>query len=193
MAQIRVVVADDEPIIRMDLRELLEEEGCLVVGEAGDGVTLVNLVRCLKPDLALVDVKMPEMDGLEASRVLAQETQCAVLLLTAYSQKDVVEKAADIGVHGYLVKPIKDSDVMPAIRVALARFSELCGLRERTQELSLRLEARKSLDRAKGIIMEKYGISEDEAHRRMLRASMDSRKPVRDIAEAVILSKLIDQ
>ncbi|HHV79510.1 MAG TPA: response regulator [Firmicutes bacterium] len=188
MTQLRVVVADDEPIIRMDLRELLEEEGCSVVGEAGDGVTLVSLARALKPDLALVDIKMPQMDGLEAARILVEEDICAVLLLTAYSQKELVNKAAEVGIHGYLVKPIKDSDIMPAISIAMARFQELRGLKKKTEELSAKLEVRKVLEKAKGILMKKYTISEEEAHRRILKASMDSRKSIKDIADAIILN-----
>lgn len=188
MPQYRVVVADDEPIIRMDLKELLEEEGCNVVGEAGDGITLVNLVRALKPDLALVDVKMPQMDGLEAAKIIVQEDICAVLLLTAYSQKELVSKAAEYGVHGYLVKPIKHSDLLPSMSVAMARFQELRVLRRRNEELATRLEVRKVMEKAKGILMKKFGITEDEAHRRILKASMDSRKSIKEVSDAIILS-----
>lgn len=188
MARLRVVIADDEPITRMDLRELLDGEGCEVVGEAGDGATLVSLVRALRPDVALVDVKMPGMDGLEAARILAAEGSCAILILTAYSQKEIVRKAASYGVHGYLVKPVRGENLLPSLHVAMARFSELSGLKNRTRELMRKIEQRKSLDRAKGIIMEKYRISENEAHRRLLKASMDSRRSLRDVADAIILN-----
>ncbi|MGE5484771.1 MAG: ANTAR domain-containing response regulator [Ignavibacteriales bacterium] len=187
MARLRVVVADDEPIIRMDLRGLLEDGECEVLGEAGEGITLINLVRSLTPDVAVVDAKMPGMDGLEAARVLVNEGICAVLILTAYSREEMVSRAADYGVHGYLVKPVRGESLIPSLRVAIARFTELSTLRNKTRELAAKIEVRKSLERAKGIIMEEYGISEAEAHRRILKASMNSRKSVREIADAIIL------
>ena len=151
---IRVVIAEDEAIIRMDLRETLEEEGYEVVGETGRGDTAVELVRDLLPDLAILDIKMPGMDGLAAARIINAEKLCGVLVLTAFSQREVVEEARDAGALAYLVKPFQKSDLVPAIEVAIGRFRELRAMTGEIDALGEQLEARKSIERAKGVLMD---------------------------------------
>jgi len=184
----RVMIADDESIIRMDLREMLTNLGYLVVGEAGDGRSAVNLARELKPDVAILDIKMPGMDGIEASRILTEEKIAPVVLLTAYSQRDLVERAKEAGVVGYITKPMRESDLTPAIEVAMARFSEFRALEKEVGDLKQALETRKLVDRAKGILMDAQGLSEAEAFRKIQKMSMNKRKPMKDVAEAIILA-----
>jgi len=184
----RILIADDEPLIRLDLREMLTTLGYHVVGEASDGATAVLLAREERPDLVLMDIKMPELDGLEAARILTAENVAPVLLLTAYSQKELVERAQQAGVVGYLVKPFRDSDIQPAIEVALARFEEFRALRSQMQSLEESLETRKIVDRAKGVLMDAQGLKEADAFRRIQKLSMDSRKSMRDVAEAILLA-----
>lgn len=188
MERTRVIIADDESIIRMDLREMLTNLGYLVVGEAGDGRSAVNLARELKPDVAILDIKMPDMDGIEAARILTGEKIAPVVLLTAYSQPDLVEGAKEAGVVGYITKPMRESDLTPAIEVAMARFSEFRALEKEVGDLKQALETRKLVDRAKGILMDTQGLTEAEAFRRIQKMSMNKRRPMKDVAEAVILA-----
>ncbi|MEA3406776.1 MAG: response regulator [Chloroflexota bacterium] len=188
MERVRVIIADDESIICMDLREMLNNLGYLVVGEAGDGRSAVNLARELRPDVVLMDIKMPDMDGIEAARILTEERIAPVVLLTAFSQKDLVERAKEAGVVGYLVKPIKEDDLSPAIEIALTRFSEFRELEKEVDDLQDQLETRKLVDRAKGILMDGQQLSEAEAFRRIQKMSMNTRKPMKEIAQAIILT-----
>ncbi len=193
MERTRVIIADDESIIRMDLREMLTNLGYLVVGEAGDGRSAVNQARELRPDVVIMDIKMPDMDGIEAAKILTQERIAPVVLLTAFSQRDLVERAKEAGVVGYLVKPFRESDLGPAIEVALARFSEFRALEKEVADLSETLETRKLVDRAKGILMDSQGLSESEAFRKIQKMSMNTRKPMKEIAEAIILAQEAQQ
>ncbi len=184
----RILVADDEPLIRLDLREMLTALGYHVVGEANDGATAMRLARETHPDLVIMDIQMPELDGLEAARILTAENVAPVLLLTAYSQKELVERAQQAGVVGYLVKPFRDSDIQPAVEVALSRFEEFRAVREQVRTLEESLETRKIVDRAKGVLMDTQGLKEADAFRRIQKLSMDSRKSMRDVAEAILLA-----
>ena len=189
-AATRVVVAEDEAIIRLDLKELLEEEGYQVVGETGRGDEAVDLVRKLRPDLAILDIKMPGMDGLSAARHIAGERLAAVLILTAFSQRDLVEQARDAGALAYLVKPFQKSDLIPAIEVALGRHSELLSLERELGDLAERLEARKLIDRAKGRLMDEHSLSEQQAWRFLQTNAMDRRLKVHEVAKLVIDDEL---
>jgi len=185
----RVIIADDESIIRMDLREMLTNLGYLVIGEVGDGRSAVNLARELRPDVVIMDIKMPDMDGIDAAKVLTEERVSPVLLLTAYSQQELIERAKDAGVVGYLVKPFRESDLSPAIEVAVARFAEFRSLEKEVGDLKLALETRKLVDRAKGILMDSQGMTESEAFRKIQKMSMNPRKPMKEVAEAIILAQ----
>ncbi len=187
---IRVVIAEDEAIIRLDLRETLEEEGYEVVGESGRGDHALELVRELRPDIAILDIKMPHMDGLEAARVITQERICGVLMLTAFSQREVVEDARDAGALAYLVKPYQKSDLIPAIEVAIGRFRELQHLSGEVDALGEQLEARKLIDRAKGILMDEVGLKESEAFTFIQRTAMSERTRMREVAERIIAGTL---
>jgi response regulator NasT len=193
VAQTRVVIADDESIIRMDLKEMLSGLGYQVVGEAGDGRQAINLSRELKPDLVIMDIKMPEMDGIQAARILTEEKIAPVLLLTAYSQQELVSGAREAGVVGYIVKPFRQDELMPAIEVALSRFREFRELEKEMGDLKETLEARKVIERAKGVLMDQYGLKEADAFRRIQKLSMDTRKSMREIAEAILLAREIDK
>ena len=186
MESLRILIADNESIIRMDLKELLEEAGHEVVGEAADGLKAVELTRKLKPDLVIMDIKMPEMDGIAAAKMITNEKLAPVLLLTAYSQKEIVEKAKDSGVLAYLVKPVKESNLFPAMEIALSRFKEYMEIEQELLDLRNSLETRKILDRAKGLLMDAYNLSEQEAFRRIQQYSMAKRKSIREVAEAII-------
>lgn len=189
MERTRVIIADDESVIRTDLREMLTNLGYLVVGEVGDGQSAVNLARELKPDVMIMDIKMPSLDGIEAAKVLTQEKVAPVLLLTAYSQRDLVDRAKEAGVVGYLVKPFREQEIVPAIDIALARFQEFRELEKEIGNLRETLETRKLVDRAKGILMDTQGLTEAEAFRKIQKMSMNTRKPMREIAEAIILAQ----
>ncbi len=188
MARTRIIIADDESIIRMDLREMLTSLGYLVVGEAGDGQSAVNLARELRPNLVIMDVKMPDMDGIQAASILTKEKIAPVLLLTAFGQRELIQKAMAAGVVGYLVKPFRESDLTPAIEVALARFGEFKSLEKEVDTLKEALETRKIVDRAKGILMLRDNLTEQEAFRRIQKMSMNTRRRMRDIADAIILT-----
>jgi response regulator NasT len=191
----RVIIADDESIIRMDLREMLSNLGYLVVGEVGDGRSAVNLARELKPDIVVMDIKFEgeEFDGIDAARELTEERVAPVLLLTAYSQRDLVARAREAGVVGYLVKPFREQDLVPAIEVALARFAEFQAVEKQVGDLQEALETRKFVDRAKGILMDTQGLSEADAFRRIQKMSMNTRKSMKDVAEAIILAHQAQQ
>lgn len=191
MTPLRIVIADDEPIIRMDLRRTLENMGHVVTGEAGDGKQAVEMTREFKPDVVILDIKMPVMDGIDAAKLISTEGIAPVLLLTAYSQKDLVERARDAGVFAYLVKPFKEADLMPAIEIAIARFDEYLEIEKEAAELEDKLETRKAVDRAKGILMDQYGLKEQDAFRRIQLQSMNTRKSMREIAEAIILANSV--
>jgi response regulator NasT len=184
----RVIVADDESLVRADLREALTELGYLVVGEVGDGQSAVNMARELDPDVVVMDIKMPGMDGIEAAQVLTEERIAPVVLLTAYSQKDLIERAKEAGVVGYLVKPFRETDLAPAIELALARFAEFRALQDEVGNLTEALETRKKVERAKGILMDTQGMNEAEAFRKIQKMSMNTRKPMKEVAEAIILA-----
>ena len=184
----RIVIADDEPLIRIDLRENLEGLGYEVVGEAADGKHAVELARKLRPDIVIMDIKMPEMTGIEALRVLTEENVAPVLLLTAYGEGDLVQQASDAGAVAYLVKPYRQSDLQPHIEVALARFNELRTLRSELEDVREALNVRKLVERAKGLLMETQGLKEAEAFRRIQKLSMDTRKSKKEVSEAILLA-----
>jgi AmiR/NasT family two-component response regulator len=186
----RVVLAEDEALIRLDLKEMLEEEGYEVVGETGDGETAVRLARDLRPDLVVMDIKMPGVDGLVAAERINEERLAPVLILTAFSQRDLVEGAAQAGAMGYLVKPFQKSDVVPAIELAVARHQERVALEEEVTGLEERLETRKLVDRAKGILMDRYGMKEADAFRFLQKAAMDGRLRLKDVAGRVVEGEL---
>lgn len=187
----RLLIADDEPLIRMNLRETLVDQGYLVVGETGDGQSAVNLTRQLRPDLVILDVKMPNLDGISAARLIGAEALAPVLLLTAYSSRELVDQAREAGVLGYLVKPVRDAELMPLIEVTLARWAEQQGRRRELTQLTDRLETRKLVDRAKGYLMDHQGLSESEAFRRIQQLAMNSRKTMREVAQAILLAQQI--
>ncbi len=188
MESLRIVIADDEPIIRLDLRKTLENMGHQVIGEAGDGVKAVDLAREMKPDITILDIKMPDMDGIDAAKIISTESIAPVLLLTAYSQKDLVERASDAGVFNYIVKPFKEADLMPAMKIAIDRYKEFVELENEVTDLENKLDTRKAVDRAKGILMDQYGLKEQEAFRRIQVQSMNTRKSMREIADAIIIA-----
>ena len=189
MDALRILIADDESIIRLDLKKTLENMGHKVVAEASDGRTALDLARSTEIDLAILDIKMPEMDGLDVAKVLADEKIAPVLLLTAYSQSDLIDRAKEAGVFGYLVKPFKEADLLPAIEVAISRYREMLALEKELDNVTDQLETRKIVDRAKGILMDKRGMREQEAFRWIQIQSMNTRKTMREIAEAVILTQ----
>ena len=184
-----VLVAEDEALIRLDLVELLTEEGYEVVGEAGDGEEAVKLARELEPDLVIMDVKMPKMDGITAAEIIAEERIAPIVMLTAFSQRDLVERARDAGAMAYVVKPFGASDVVPAIEIAMGRFQEITAIEEELANLEDRLESRKIIDQAKGILQQDLGLTEPEAFRWIQKTAMDMRKSMRDVAEGVISHK----
>lgn len=191
MSNIKVLIADDEPIIRLDLRQMLESLGYEVVGEAGNGKEAVELAREHKPDVCILDVKMPVMDGIEAVDIITEENIAPTILLTAYSDKELIDRAKAAGVFAYLVKPFKPSDLAPTIEVARARFEQNILLGKEVSSLTERLDARKAIDKAKGILMDSQGMSEAEAYRRIQIQSMNLRKSMRDVADAIVLAKSI--
>lgn len=186
--KLRILIADDEPIIRLDLKNMLESLGYIVSAEVGDGVKAVEAARNLNPDIVILDIKMPEMDGIDAARIISEEKIAPVLLLTAYSQIDLINRAKDAGVYSYLVKPFKESDLVPAIEIAMSRWEEYLTLEKEARDLEDKLETRKAVDRAKGILMDQYGLKEQEAFRRIQVQSMNTRKSMREIADAIIIA-----
>ena len=186
----RVVIAEDEAIIRLDLKETLEEEGYEVVAETGRGDEAVELVRLHQPDVAILDIKMPGLDGLSAARVIAGERWAAVLILTAFSQRDLIERARDAGALAYLVKPFQKADLFPAIEVALGRFNELKALHEQATSLEEQLETRKVVDRAKGQLMDRNGLTEAAAFNFIQKTAMQERATMKLVAQRVIDGEL---
>jgi two-component system, response regulator PdtaR len=182
----RVLIAEDEALIRLDLREMLQEEGYDVIGEAADGEQAVALAIDLNPDLVICDVKMPKMDGIAAAAQIADKRIAPVVILTAFSQRDLIERARDAGAMAYLVKPFQKRDLLPAIEMATSRFSEIRALEGEVTDLRERLEARKLIERAKGLLMSKHAMSEPEAFRWIQRAAMDNRTSMRSVAELVL-------
>jgi response regulator NasT len=186
----RVLIAEDEALIRLDLAEMLVEEGYDVVGEAGDGETAVRLAEELKPDLVILDIKMPIMDGLAAAEKIAGARIAPVVILTAFSQRDLVERARSAGAMAYLVKPFQKSDLVPAIEMALSRFAEITALEAEVAELNERLETRKAVERAKGALMSAYGMTEPQAFKWIQRTAMDHRMTMRAVAERIIAESI---
>ncbi len=184
----RIVIADDESIIRMGLREMLTSLGYTVVGEAGDGVSALNVARETRPDLVILDIQMPEMDGIATARTLTHEKIAPVLFLTAYSQPESIEGAKEAGVVGFLVKPFRESDLRPAIEIAMQRFREFRALEKENATLAEQLETRKAVDLAKGLLMDRQKLSENDAFKRIQKLAMNSRKTMREVADAIILA-----
>jgi two-component system, response regulator PdtaR len=183
---VRILVAEDETIIRLDLKAILERAGHEVCGEARDGVEAVEIARRELPDLAILDVKMPRADGIEAARIILEERPIPIVMVTAYGQEEIVSRAVEAGVFGYLVKPFREQDLLPAIHTARARHEELVELREEADSLADALAARKAIERAKGLLMEREGLTEQEAFARLRKASQISGKPLKVIAEALL-------
>jgi len=182
----RVVIAEDEALIRMDLAEMLGEEGYAVVGQAADGEQAIQLAEDLRPDLVILDVKMPRLDGITAAERIAEKRIAPVVILTAFSQRDLVERARDAGAMAYLVKPFTRNDLVPAIEMAVSRFAEIAALEGEVADLSERLETRKAVDRAKGILQKDLGLSEPDAFRWIQKTAMDLRLSMSQVAEGVI-------
>lgn len=186
LQKLNILLADDEALIRLDLREMLSDAGHKIVGEAADGQQAVKLARELRPDFIIMDVKMPIMDGLEAAAIIGEENIAPVLLLTAYSQKDIVEKATKAGVIAYLVKPVREEQLFPAMEIAFSRFAQLQQINQELLDLKDSLETRKLVDRAKGILMTAHKISEQDAYRKMQQYSMAKRITLKVLAESII-------
>ena len=186
----RVVIAEDEAIIRLDLKELLEEEGYQVVGETGRGDSALELIRELRPDIAILDIKMPGLDGLSVARELRSDPVCAVLLLTAFSGRDVVEQAREAGVHAYVVKPFQKSDVIPGIEMAIGRFADTKAIADQRDLLEDQLETRKLVDRAKGFLIDNYGMSESDAFSLIQRTAMSGRERMSEVALRVLAGEV---
>ena len=182
----RVVIAEDEALIRMDLAEMLAEEGYEVVGQAADGEQAIALAEKLTPDLVVLDVKMPKLDGISAAQRIAEQRIAPVVMLTAFSQRDLVERARDAGAMAYLVKPFSRTDLVPAIEMAVSRFTELTLLEREVADLSDRLETRKAVDRAKGVLQKELGLTEPDAFRWIQKTAMDLRLSMRQVADGVI-------
>ena len=182
----RVVVAEDEVLIRLDLVEMLTEEGYDVVGQAGDGEAAVELTTNLRPDLVVMDVKMPKLDGISAAEKIASERIAPVVMLTAFSQRELVDRARQAGAMAYVVKPFGKADLIPAIEIARARFAEITAVEAEVEDLTERLESRKAVDRAKGMLQTGLGLTEPEAFRWIQKTAMDLRKSMREVAEGVI-------
>ena len=187
---IRIVLAEDEAIIRLDLRESLQEEGYEVVGDVGRGDKAVEMVEALRPDVAIFDIKMPGMSGLEAAKIVSDKKICPVVMLTAFSQREIIEQARDAGALAYLVKPFQKTDLVPAIELAIARFAELRSLSGEVAALGAQLETRKLIDRAKGVLIDKHRLSESDAFAFIQSMAMSQRMKMGDIAERIIAGKL---
>ena len=185
----RIIIAEDDTVIRMDLKEELQRQGYLVVGDVGDGQSAVNLTRELRPDLVVMDIRMPEMDGISAAEILTREKLAPVVLLTAFSDEELIQRAREAGVIHYVTKPWRSSDLKPAVEIALSRFAEFRSMESRVKDLEDHLATRKVVEKAKGVLMQKYGIGEQEAFRRIQKASMNNRKSMKEVAEAILLAE----
>lgn len=185
----KVLVAEDEALIRLDLVELLTDEGFEVVGQAADGEEAIKLARELEPDLVVMDIKMPKVDGITAAETIAEERIAPIVMLTAFSQRDLVERARDAGAMAYVVKPFDASDLIPSIEIAIGRFAEIKAIEDELANLEERFESRKIIDQAKGILQEGLGLTEPEAFRWIQKTAMDLRKSMREVAEGVISHK----
>lgn len=183
---VRVVIAEDEAIIRLDLKETLEAEGYEVVGDCGRGDVAIELVRTLRPDVVILDIKMPGLDGIETCRRISAERDAAVVLLTAFSQRDLIEQARDAGALAYLVKPFSRRELVPAVEIAIARHADLRALSEHADTLADRLEARKVIDRAKGVLMDRDGLTEGDAFAAIRQQAMSKRTTMRAVAEEIL-------
>ena len=189
----RIIIAEDDSVIRMDLREELQRQGYLVEGDVGDGQSAINLAREVRPDLIIMDIRMPELDGIEAARVLTNERLAPVVLLTAFSDDELIERAREAGVVNYVTKPWRQSDLKPAIEIALARFQEFREIESQVKTLEDQLATRKVVEKAKGMLMEKYKLTEQEAFRRIQKLSMNNRKSMREVADAILLAEELNQ
>src|SRR5262245_25688186 len=185
----RIILAEDDTVIRMDLKEELQRQGYLVIGDVGDGLSAINLTRELRPDLVVMDIKMPEMDGIAAAETLTREKLAPVVLLTAYSDEELIERARNAGVVHYVTKPWRQSDLKPAIEIALSRFREFREIETKVKDLEDHLATRKVVERAKGVLMDKYKLTEQEAFRRIQKLSMNNRKSMKEVAEAILLAE----
>ena len=183
---LRVVIAEDEAIIRLDLKESLEAEGYIIAGEAGRGDEAVELARTWNPDVVILDIKMPGLNGIEAAKIISEEHIAAVLLLTAFSQRDLIQEASKAGALAYLVKPFQRSELVPSIELAVGRFKEISDLKREKQELLDDLETRKVVDRAKGTLMDQYGLKEKDAYRYLQKKAMEERSPMKAVAESIL-------
>ena len=183
---LRVVIAEDEAIIRLDLKESLEAEGYIIACEAGRGDEAVELARTLNPDVVILDIKMPGLNGIEAAKIISEEHIAAVLLLTAFSQRDLIQEASKAGALAYLVKPFQRSELVPSIELAVGRFKEISDLKREKQELLDDLETRKVVDRAKGTLMDQYGLKEKDAYRYLQKKAMEERSPMKAVAESIL-------
>jgi AmiR/NasT family two-component response regulator len=190
--QLRLVIADDDTLIRMNLKETLEALGYLVIGDVGDGQSAINLTRALRPDLVVLDIKMPKMDGIAAAKVLNDEQLAPVLLLTAYVERAQVAEACAAGVMSYIVKPFREADLMPAIELAVARYQAFRSMGQRAGDLAETIEVRRLVDRAKGVLMDTQGLKEQEAFRKIQQLSMNTRKSMSEIAQAILLTAQIE-
>jgi len=186
VAPIRIVIAEDEAIIRLDLRESLEAEGYIVVGETGRGDEAVELSRALKPDVVILDIKMPGLTGIEAAEIINNEKIAAILLLTAFSQRDLIQDASQAGALAYLVKPFQRSELVPSIELAIGRFQEIIALKKENDDLLENLETRKVVDRAKGALMDQYGLKEKDAYRYLQKKAMEKRSPMKEVAKSIL-------
>jgi two-component system, response regulator PdtaR len=188
MKELKIVIAEDDPIARKDIKEMLEEENMIIIGECGDGLTAVKLAKDLKPDLILMDIKMPHLTGLEAAKMLNKGNIAPVMLLTAYSQRELIEEAMEAGVLAYLVKPINKQNLIPACYIAVDRYKEFSVLINEIHDLNDAIDARKLIEKAKGLLQIKYGIDEDSAFKKIRSISMNQRKLMKEVAEAIILT-----
>lgn len=187
----RIIVAEDDSLQRMDLKEELERQGYLVVGDTGDGQSAINLARELRPDLVVMDYKMPQLNGVDAAETLTRESIAPVLLMTAYSDQALIDRAKEVGVVSYVNKPWRQADLKPAIEIALARFAQYREMAEKVKDLEERLATRRVVEQAKGLLMKKQGLSEQDAFRTIQKLSMNKRKSMREIAEAILLTQEI--